>query len=52
MDNVITLNLNVTDNENYINKKYTFNNNEYLIIKYNRNNLKKLEDKDRNEFNI
>ena len=51
MNNVITLNLEETHNENYINKKYTFNNNEYLIIKYNRANLKKLENKDTDEFN-
>ena len=52
MNNVITLNLNETDNENYINKKYTYNNNEYLIIKYNRNNLKKLENTENTEFDI
>ena len=45
------INLNINDalkNENnyFIVKKYTFNNNEYAIIKYNKENLKNIDDEE------
>ena len=45
--NNITLDVNnilKNPNENYIIKKYTFNNNEYIIIKYNKEKLKFYEE--------
>lgn len=41
----------VENNENYICKKYTFNNNEYEIIKYNKNKLKDYENTNIELFN-
>jgi hypothetical protein len=52
--NNIELNLNDvynSDPEKFINKKYTFNNSEYNIIKYNKELLTKYKDNDE-EFNI
>jgi len=37
--------------DDYITKKYTFNNVEYMIIKYNREKLKEYESKDIEKFN-
>ena len=52
--NIIELNLNDiynSDPEKFINKKYTFNNSEYNIIKYNKELLTKYKD-NKDEFNI
>ena len=40
----LDLNIDYNDTENFINKKYTFNNNEYNIIKYNKETLSKCKD--------
>jgi hypothetical protein len=39
-------------NDDYITKKYTFNNVEYMIIKYNKEKLKNYETSDIEKFNI
>tara|TARA_B100000035_G_scaffold315462_1_gene336537 strand:- start:695 stop:2005 length:1311 start_codon:yes stop_codon:yes gene_type:complete len=40
----LDLNNDYNDSEKFINKKYTFNNNEYNIIKYNKETLNKYKD--------
>ena len=51
--NILELDLNsdYNDSEKFINKKYTFNNNEYNIIKYNKETLYKYQDNE-DYFNI
>ncbi len=54
-DNIVTeINLSLalnTYNDNFITKSYVFNNNEYTIIKYNKEKLKIMENSNNKEFN-